>query len=76
MELGYQGLAADFNDPDNKVIGIAETSSVTENELRNAIDAHIAGPTKQEVTYLNRQQGLVKLKQLGFTDDEIAALLS
>ena len=75
-ELGTQGLVADFNDPENKIIGIAENSSVTESELQNAIENHIAGPTRQQITYLNRQQGLVKLKQLGFTDDEIAALLS
>jgi hypothetical protein len=76
MELGYQGLVADFNDLNNKIIGIAEGSTVTEAKLNAAIAAHVAGPTRTEVTQLNRQQGIAKLKELGFTDDQITALLS
>jgi hypothetical protein len=74
-ELGGQGLCGDFNDPKKKIIIPAENSIVTENELKAAIDAHIAGPTEAEIIHLNRQQGLVKLKELGFTDDQISALL-
>lgn len=75
QELGNQGLCADFNDPKKKFIIPAENSTVTEDELKNAITAHVANPTKAEIKQLNREQGLVKLKELGFTDDQIAALL-
>ena len=43
-ELGSQGLIADFNDPDKKLIKPADNSTVTEAELKDAIDAHIALP--------------------------------
>jgi hypothetical protein len=75
-ELGGQGLSADFNDPNNKVIKPADNSTVTETELETAIATHIAGPSEEQVKMLNRQEGLVKLKELGFTDDQITALLS
>lgn len=74
-ELGNQGLCADFNDLDNKIIQPAENSTITEKELKDAIAKHIAGPTQQEITQLNREQGLTKLKELGFTDEQISALL-
>jgi hypothetical protein len=75
-ELGGQGLCADFNDPKKKIIITADNSTVTEAELEAAIASHIAGPTKEKITQLNREQGLAKLKELGFTDDQITALLS
>jgi len=74
-ELGNQGLVADFNDPDNKLILPADNSTISEYELEAAIAAHVAGPTEAEITQLNREQGLAKLKELGFTDDQISALL-
>jgi hypothetical protein len=76
QELGGQGLCADFNDPNNKIIKPADNSTVTETQLEAAITAHVAGPTQAEITQLSREQGLVKLKELGFTDDQITALLS
>jgi hypothetical protein len=76
QELGGQGLCGDFNDSAAKIIKPADNSTVTEAELEAAIEAHIAGPTDQEIRVLNRQQGLAKLKELGFTDDEITALIS
>ena len=76
QELGGQGLCADFNDPKKKVIVQADNSTITDTELDAAIAAHIAGPTQQEITQLNREQGLAKLKELGFTDDQITALLN
>ena len=76
QELGSQGLCADFNDPKKKLIVAADNSTVTEAQLEAAIAAHIASPTQQEITQLNREQGLAKLKELGFTDDQITALLS
>jgi hypothetical protein len=74
-ELGSKGLSFDFNDPRKKVIVAAENSTITEDELEAAITAHIAGPTEAEVTQLNKEQGLAKLKELGFTDAQISALL-
>ena len=74
-ELGSQGLCANLNDPKKKVIIPADNSTITEEQLEAAITAHVAGPTEAEVTQLNREQGLAKLKELGFTDDQISALL-
>lgn len=75
QELGGQGLCADFNDPKKKLIIPADNSTITEDQLKTAISAHVAGITQQEITQLNREQGLAKLKELGFTDDQITALL-
>jgi hypothetical protein len=74
-ELGGQGLCADFNDPKKKVIIAAESSTVTEDQIKEAIASHVAGPDESEIRQLNREQGLAKLKELGFTDDQISALL-
>jgi hypothetical protein len=74
-ELGSQGLCADFNDPKKKIITVADNSTITEEQLEAAIKAHVAGPTQQQILQLNREQGLAKLKELGFTDDQISALL-
>jgi hypothetical protein len=76
QELGNEGLVADFNDPKKKIIKPADNSTITEEQLEAAIAAHIAGPTQEEIRILNRDQGLAKLKELGFTDDQITALLS
>lgn len=76
QELGSQGLCADFEDSAKKIIVPADNSTVTEEQLEAAIAAHIAGPTQQEIIQLNREQGLIKLKELGFTEDQITALLS
>ena len=76
QELGQQGLCFDFNDSKKKVIVPAENSTVTEDELKDAIAAHVAGPTQDQIIKLNREQGLAKLKELGFTDDQIFALLN
>jgi hypothetical protein len=75
QELGNQGLVGDFNDPKKKIIGTADGSTVTEDELKAAVAAHVAQPTADEIRILNREQGIVKLKELGFTDEQINALL-
>lgn len=75
-ELGSKGLCADFNDSNNKIITVADGSDVTELQLEKAIEAHIAKPTDEEIKVLNRQEGILKLKELGFTDEQIAALLN
>ena len=75
QELGGQGLSADFNDPKKKVIVPADNSTVTDTEIEAAIKVHVAKPSEDQVTKLNLEQGLTKLKDLGFTDDQISALL-
>jgi hypothetical protein len=75
QELAGKGLCADFNDPKKKIITIADNSTVTEAELEEAIKSHIAKPSEAKVIELNREQGLIKLKELGFTEAEIKALL-
>jgi hypothetical protein len=76
QELGSQGLSANFEDPKKKIIVPSDNSTVTETELADAIKAHVAKPTELEIVQLNRQQGIAKLKELGFTDDQITALLN
>jgi hypothetical protein len=75
-ELGGYGLIADFNDPQKQIIGVAENSPITEEQLSEAVDNHIAGPSQEEIRLLNKQEGMLKLKELGFTDDQIKALIS
>lgn len=75
-ELGSKGLIADFNNPEAKIILPADESDVTELELQTAIDKHIAQLSSQEIVALNREQGILKLKELGFSDEQITALLN
>jgi hypothetical protein len=67
-ELGGQGLIADFNDSNNKLILPAEHSTVTEQELEAAIESHIAiaGP---EPTVTE------KLASVGLSIEELKAAL-
>jgi len=76
QELGGQGLCGNFNDPKKKIVKVADNSTVTEEELEAAIKAHVAKPTADEITYLNRQEGIAKLKELGFTEGQISALVN
>ena len=75
QELGGYGLAFNDNNPDELIIMAAEGSPITDKELQEAINKHIAQPSSKEIKALNREQGLAKLKELGFTDDEISALI-
>jgi hypothetical protein len=75
QELGGKGLCGDFNDPKKKLIIAAEGSDVTEDQIEAAIASHVAQPTDIEIRELNREQGLLKLKELGFTDEQISALI-
>ena len=43
-ELGSQGLCADFNDSDNKIITTADQSNITQQQLEDGIAVHIALP--------------------------------
>jgi hypothetical protein len=73
-ELGGHGLIADFNDDKKKLILPAENSPVTDDEIAGAIHSHVAEPTEAEIQHLNFEQGVAKLKELGFTDNQIKAL--
>ena len=75
-ELGGYGLAFNDNNPDELLIMVGEGSPVSDKELEEAIEKHIAQPSSREIKALNREQGLAKLKELGFTDDQINALLT
>lgn len=75
QELGNQGLIADFNDPENKIIKAADGANYTEAQIEAAIEAHLAGPTAQEIYTLNREQGIIKMQELGFTEEQIVALI-
>jgi hypothetical protein len=66
-ELGGQGLVANFNDPENKLILPAEGSSITEEELTQAIEKHSAINQKQKKADL--------LNRLGITENEVKLLL-
>lgn len=75
QELGGKGLCADFNNPKKKLITQADGSDVTDEELEAAIKSHVAQPDEIQVKQMNRNQGIEKMKELGFTDDQISALL-
>lgn len=67
-ELGGHGLVADFNDPEVKIITVADSSPITEKELDTAIKAHIAvfaTPTIAD-----------KLASIGLSIDDLKAALS
>lgn len=74
QELGGHGLVADLNDEKKKLILAAENSPVTDDEIAEAIKKHVAQPTEDEIQVLNLQEGILKLKELGFTDEQIKAL--
>jgi hypothetical protein len=76
QELGGQGLCGNFNDPDKKIIVPADGSTVTDAELKAAITKHVAKPDEDQIRVLKREEGMVKLKELGFTDEQIQALFS
>ena len=73
-ELGSHGLIADFNDDKKKIILPADSSPITDDEISEAIKKHVAEPSAEEIHYLNLEQGIAKLKELGFTDEQIKAL--
>lgn len=72
QELGSQGLVANFEDSANKIIKAAEGSTVTEAQLKSAIDAHSA-IDDDAIRATAKASGLTKLAALGFTEAEIAA---
>lgn len=75
QELGGHGLIANLNDEKNKIIERAENSPITDDDIKTAIIEHVAKPSDEEIRILNREQGILKLKELGFTDEQISALI-
>ena len=67
-ELGLQGLSADFNDADNKIITTADLSQVTQSELEAAVEAHIALPEPEPTV----EQ---KLASVGLSIDDLKSAL-
>ena len=67
-ELGLQGLSADFNNADNKIITTADLSQVTQSQLEAAVEAHIALP-EPEPTIAD------KLALVGLSLDELKAAI-
>jgi hypothetical protein len=70
-ELGSKGLIADFNDSKKKVILPAENSNVTEDELKAAINAHVAFDAKAK----SEADKAALLARLGLTEDELKTIL-
>lgn len=74
-ELGGKGLVANFEDDKKKIILPADNADYTEEQIEEAIKNHIAEPEDYEIRRLNRAEGIAKLKELGFTDAQISALI-
>jgi len=72
-ELGNQGLIADFNDPNNKIIGVADNSTVTDEQLAEAIKVHIA-IDDDLVLAQAKAAAAAKLAALGLTVEDLQAL--
>jgi hypothetical protein len=73
-ELGGKSLIANFEDPNNKLILPADGVTLTEKELYDAIEAHVAGPTEDEIKAVAQASAIEKLSALGLTTEEITAL--
>jgi len=70
-ELGNKGLIADFNDPKKKVILPAEGVQITEDELKDAIAAHVAVDDIKQ----NEIKRQAILDRIGLTAEELQTIL-
>ena len=71
-ELGGFGLCLNEENPENVIVGIADGSSVTKEELAEAIENHIAIDTQAEAAAAKA----ALLAKLGITEEEAKLLLS
>ena len=72
-ELGGKGLIADFNDPKKKLILPADGVNLSEEDLQDAISAHVAiDETKAKAQAKATAES--KLAALGLTTDDLRAL--
>jgi hypothetical protein len=67
-ELGSKGLVFNLTDPKNKIILPAENSDLTEEEIKSAIDAHIALPPAEPTI-------AQKLSSVGLNIDDLKSAL-
>jgi len=74
-ELGKVGLIADFENPAEKLILVADGYKLTEAALEAAIEAHVA-ISEQEIAATKASSKAALLEKLGITADEAALLLS
>jgi len=70
-ELGNKGLIADFNDSKKKLISPADGVELTDDELKEAIAAHVAVDEKAE---LNAKRQAIA-DRIGLTADELKTIL-
>jgi len=70
-ELGGQGLIGDFNDPSKKLVLPSENSTITEAQLKSAIEAHQA----IDEAAITATDKAALLARLGITADEAKLLL-
>ena len=68
-ELGGFGLCSNENDPAAKIVMVATESSVTQDELATAVDAHVAAPDEDTRTVDE------KLAEAGLTVSELQSAL-
>lgn len=71
VELGGKGLIGNFNDPKKKIILPADGVELTEDELKDAIAAHVAIDENAE---RNAKRQAI-LDRLGLTAEEAQLLL-
>jgi hypothetical protein len=74
-ELNNVGLIADFSNPNEKLILVAEGHKLTELSLEAAIEAHIA-ISKEEIAANKAVEKAALLEKLGITAQEAALLYS
>lgn len=72
QELNNHGLVMNEENPEAKVIGVAENSPVTKKELETAIENHVA----EDWNAARIQKRAALLDKLGITEDEAKLLLS
>jgi hypothetical protein len=72
-ELGGQGLIANFEDLENKIIKPADNSTVTEAQLEAAIATHVA-IDEVAIKAQARATAEAKLAALGLTTEDLKAL--
>lgn len=71
QELGGFGLCMNEENPAQKIIGVADGSSVTKEQLAEAIENHIAIDTQAELATAKASL----LAKLGITQEEAKLLL-
>ena len=74
-ELGKVGLIADFENPAEKLILVADGYKLTDAALEAAIDAHVA-ISQEEIAAAKAAEKAALLEKLGITAEEAKLLLA